>query len=158
MFKDRYHAGQEFAARLAQYAGERRVVVLGLSRGGLVVAHAIAEILAWPLDAVIVAKMKVPMDRALAFGAVAEDGDHVLVPWVVETHALSPAFVRHSLEVARGEVLRLRDFYREGHPPLDLKGRTVCIVDDGAVTGVSMEAAAPANGAAFDAALTGAHL
>ena len=59
-FHDRVDAGQQLAARLTQYAGRSDVIVLGLPRGGVPVAHQVAMRLEVPLDVLLVRKLGVP--------------------------------------------------------------------------------------------------
>jgi putative phosphoribosyl transferase len=142
MFRDRDDAGQQLALALAHYAGRPDVVVLGLPRGGVVVAARVAERLYAPLDVVVARKIPAPGHRELAMGALAVwrgldavvRNDHV-----IESARVSPeAFEsdRHrELEVARR---RAADW---SPAPPDLAGRTVIVVDDGLATGATMRAA-----------------
>src|SRR5512133_2109965 len=77
-FKDRVHAGQYLAERLMRYAGVSDAVVLGLPRGGVVVAHEIAKKLGLPLDIFLVRKLGVPGYEELAMGAIASGGVRVM--------------------------------------------------------------------------------
>ena len=74
IFEDREDAGRQLAKRLGAYAGRADVVVLGIPRGGVVVALEVARALDAPLDVFLAAKLSVPGQEELAFGAIAEDG------------------------------------------------------------------------------------
>jgi putative phosphoribosyl transferase len=143
-FPDRRAAGKLLATQLQHLAGRPRLVVLGLPRGGLPVAYEVAEGLGAPLDVFLVRKLGVPGQEELAMGAIASGGVRVVNRTVVDHLGISPAEVE---EVARAEaeVLAERErAYRGDRPPLDLKGATVILVDDGLATGASMRAAAVA--------------
>ena len=76
-FADRADAGRGLVSALAGYRG-RDVLVLGLPRGGIPVAHQVAEALGAPLDVLVVRKLGVPYKPELAFGAIGEGDVRVL--------------------------------------------------------------------------------
>jgi len=73
VFTDRDDAGRQLAAQLGHLKGAP-VVVLGLPRGGVVVAAEIAHELKCPLDVLVVRKIGHPLQREFAVGALAEPG------------------------------------------------------------------------------------
>jgi len=75
IFKDRQEAGIKLAAKLEKYRAQPRTVVMGLARGGVVVAYAVAQTLHLPLDVIVVRKIGAPDQEELAIGAVDEEGD-----------------------------------------------------------------------------------
>lgn len=77
-FSNREEAGRMLASRLAAYTGRRDVIVLGLPRGGVPVASAVANALHVPLDVFVVSKLGTPWKQELAMGAIAEGGVQVL--------------------------------------------------------------------------------
>jgi putative phosphoribosyl transferase len=70
-FHDRIDVGRQLAAALTPYAHRSDVVVLGLPRGGVPVAHEVASRLSAPLDVFLVRKLGVPGHQELAMGAIA---------------------------------------------------------------------------------------
>jgi putative phosphoribosyl transferase len=143
-FADRAEAGRVLGTRLGHLAGRGDVVVLALPRGGVPVAHAVAEALGAPLDVLVVRKLGVPGQPELAMGAIAAGGVRVLNQAVVDALAIS---LRAIDEVAarEGEELGRRDrAYRGGRPALDVGGRVAVVVDDGLATGSTMRAAVAA--------------
>ena len=138
---DRDDAGRQLgeAVRASVHAGD--LIVLGLPRGGVPVAAAVATALGAPLDVLVVRKVGVPGQPELAMGAVAAGGVEARV---AEVLALLPGAARQFNAVAereRQEVARREHAYRGARPPLELAGRTVVLVDDGLATGATMEAA-----------------
>lgn len=143
-FRDRSAAGRALAQALHRYAGRPDVVVLGLPRGGVPVAAAVAEQLGVPLDITIVRKLGTPGQVELAMGAIADDGTCILNADVVE-HLRIPETVVDSVMIQeQAELKRRLHAYRKGHAPLNLQGKTVIIIDDGLVTGSTMRAAVAA--------------
>jgi putative phosphoribosyl transferase len=142
-FPDRRAAGRALAERLVGSASGD-VVVLGLPRGGVVVAAEVATALGVPLDVVVVRKLGLPYQPELAMGAIAAVGDTVetvRVESVLAAADVSPAAFD---EVRRRELVELRRreaAYRDGRPPVALTGRPVLLVDDGLATGATMRAA-----------------
>ena len=142
MFEDRAEAGRQLARALAGYKDERPVV-LGLPRGGVAVAAAIAEALDAPLGLILVRKIGAPMRRELALGAVVDGKDPCVVRNndVIQalgiTEATFDAICRRELT----EIERRRRRYEGGATPIDVAARVVIVVDDGIATGATMRAA-----------------
>jgi len=129
------------AHQLAEYRDLPGLLVLGLPRGGVPVAYEIAGALTAELDVLIVRKLGVPYQPELAFGAIASAGATVLNDEIVAAAELSPAQVQSIIRAERSEVARREQAYRSGRGALEVRGRTVVIVDDGLATGASMRAA-----------------
>src|SRR5947207_5665472 len=107
LFRDRREAGQLLAARLAQYADQRNVLVLGLPRGGVPVAAEVARALRAPLDVFLVRKLGLPGHEELAIGAIASGGTRVLNEELVRRFAI-PDSVIEAVAVEEGQELERR--------------------------------------------------
>ncbi len=107
MFKNREEAGMLLAKSLKNYRKKENILILGIARGGVVVARAVSDKLELPLDVVVVKKIGAPNNPELAIGA--------------------------SLERGKREKV-----FRKGRKPLDIKNRTVILVDDGVATGATV--------------------
>jgi putative phosphoribosyl transferase len=141
LFKDRRDAGQQLAARLAFLKDQPSVIVLGIPRGGVVVAAEIARALHAPLDVFLAHKLGAPFNPELAIGALTSTGEVLLDELLVAELRLSPREIAREVERQRKEIGRRLDVFRKDRAPLDLKNRTVVIVDDGIATGSTMLAA-----------------
>ncbi len=139
-FIDRIDAGRRLATRLESYAGRNDVVVLGLPRGGVPVAHAVAVRLGAPLDVFLVRKLGVPNQEELAMGAVSEGGVEVLSEDVIRELRVPSYLVQQTAERERRELQRLDTTLRDGHGLIPVSGRLVILVDDGLATGATMQA------------------
>jgi putative phosphoribosyl transferase len=139
-FRDRRDAGERLAARLAPYASESPVVV-GLPRGGVVVAAAVAEALGAPLDVIVVRKLGVPSQPELGMGAVGEGGVIVRTEPVIQAVGVTPQQFDAVVVREREEVARRAERFRGRRAPISLAGRTVIVVDDGIATGGTARAA-----------------
>jgi len=131
---DRRAAGKLLAERLGQYR-EERPVVLALPRGGVPVGFEIATQLHAPLDVLIVRKIGAPGNPEYGLGAVVEGGTRYLdeprVRAIGHTlRDLGPSIARETAEVER----RAQEF-RAGRAPVEIRDRTVVLVDDGVATG-----------------------
>jgi len=141
MFIDRRDAGRRLAAAVKERLGEAKdVIVVGLPRGGVVVAQEVARVLRSPLDVVVVRKIGAPGIEELAIGAVGETGAPVLNEALMESAGLSSRYLAHAIDEARQEVRRRVEAYRAGPRP-DMHNKTVVLVDDGIATGYTVEAA-----------------
>ena len=121
---------------LRPLAGARPVVV-ALPRGGVPVAYEIARALDAPLDVLTVRKLGAPQNPELAVGAVAEDGSAVLDTETARALGVTRADLERILERELRELGRRMERFRDGRPPLPVRGRSVIVVDDGLATGLS---------------------
>jgi len=138
VFADRRDAGVRLAVALAEWAATPGGVVLGIPRGGVVVAAEVARALGLPLDIAVAAKVAAPGNPEYAIGAVAPDGDVSVNPGAGYTLEE----VREYSGEAFAKVTRYSALLRRGREPLDLGGRTAILVDDGLATGLTAMAAA----------------
>ena len=143
-FRDRADAGRQLAGRLGVYAGRDDVRVLGLPRGGVPVAAEVARSLGAPLDVFLVRKLGVPGHEELAMGAIASGGVRVLNDDVVRALHIPASEIERATARAAAELRRREGLYRGDRPPVDVRNRTVILVDDGLATGSTMRAAAAA--------------
>jgi len=139
VFVSRKEAGES----LGLYLQEKQIQadwVLGLPRGGVVVAERVAQSLHLPLNILVVRKIGHPRHREYAVGALAEGGVVVLDRGAIETTHVLPAELE---EVVEEEKARLTEYLSKfEHPtPAELAGKKVILVDDGLATGATMEAA-----------------
>jgi predicted phosphoribosyltransferase len=141
MFHDRRDAGRALAPHLRQYAHAPDVLVLALPRGGVPVAYEVAQALAAPLDVLTVRKLGAPSQPELAIGAVASGGLRVVNQRIVGALRLSEEQIEGIADSELQELGRREAAYRVGRMPLQVKGRTVILIDDGLATGASMRVA-----------------
>lgn len=145
--RETYRDRHEAARTLIEALQQRRLrgndlVVLGLPRGGVPVAHEVARALGAPLDVLVVKKLGVPGHEELAMGALASGGIRVMNPSVGPQ---VPEEVVEDVTRSEREALRRREEeLRGGAPPVDVAGKTVILVDDGIATGSTMQAAVEA--------------
>jgi len=149
-FADRSEAGRQLAVSLAEFA-EQDVVVLGLPRGGVVVAAEVADALGAPLDVILVRKLGFPSQPELAMGAIGEGGAKVINvegTWLAREDPDRAAMVEGH---EREELVRRAHCYRGDRTPVSIQGKTAIVVDDGIATGATIRVAcevARAQGAA----------
>jgi putative phosphoribosyl transferase len=138
-FRDRSDAGRQLGARLRDEQLDDPVV-LGLPRGGVVVAAEVAAAFAAPLDIVVARKLGVPWQPELAFGAVAP-GVVVLQQDVLDAIGLEPGEIDAAVLRETARLGPLAERYRGDTPATPLRDRTVVVVDDGLATGATATAA-----------------
>jgi len=142
-FKDRRDAGRRLAGVLSERVNPREpTLVLGIPRGGVVVAAEIADALSAPLDVIIARKVRAPHQPELGIGAVV-DGDHLAVinKELVRAVGATPEYLRREIAAQGEEIDRCLRFYRQNRPALEVAGKTVIVVDDGIATGFTFRAA-----------------
>ncbi|MBI2709578.1 MAG: phosphoribosyltransferase [Actinobacteria bacterium] len=139
-YRDRDDAGRRLAAGLEHLRGARPVV-LGLPRGGVVVADVVARALGAALDVAVVRKVGVPGHAELAMGAVGEGGAEVADAAVMASSRVAAGQFREIAERERELVATRAARYRAVRPMVSLAGRTAVVVDDGIATGSTARAA-----------------
>ena len=143
-FANRIEAGRLLAKKLIAYTNRSDVIVLALPRGGVPVAYEVAKSLDAPLDVFLVRKLGVPGYEELAMGAIATGGVRVLNEDVLEYLNISDQVIDYVAGKEGRELERREWLYRGAAEPLNVRGRTVVVVDDGLATGSTMRAAVSA--------------
>ena len=140
-YRDRVDAGRVLASKLQNYANTPDVLILGLPRGGVVVAYEVAMALHADLDVYIVRKLGAPYQPELAMGAIAEGGILLLNDAVVNYLSISREIIEATAAEEMKELERRQHVYRNGRDAPRIQGRTVILVDDGVATGSTMKVA-----------------
>ena len=136
---DRLEAGERLAAALARYRDTPDGVVLGIPRGGVVVARAIASELNLPLGICPVRKLGAPGNPELALGAV-DDRDVTVFDRKLTRHlGIEDEDLLEAADRQRDELRAwLARLGADAVPPVE--GRTVILTDDGVATGYTAQA------------------
>lgn len=140
-FANRRNAGQQLASKLRAYQNRADVLVLGIPRGGIIVAAEIARALHAPLDVFIAHKIGAPFNEELAIGAIAGDGTVFLDSALIQELRLSPELVQQARDAQQHEIERRVKLYRGDRAPLHLQNKIVIVADDGVATGATTLAA-----------------
>lgn len=139
-FANRHAAGDALADALSHYRGAD-ALVLGLPRGGVVVAARVAEELGAELDVIVARKLPSPISQELAIGAVTADGERYLNEGLISELGVSDTFLEAITQVQRNEAVKRERELRGNRPPPRIAGRVAVLVDDGLATGATMHAA-----------------
>ncbi len=140
MFADRSEAAQALTPLLKRHE-RSNAVVLGLPRGGVVVASAVAKALSLPLDVIVVKKVTPLYNDEFAVGAVTEDGDS-FYDWTLNEESCGPKDTFQArIDEKQKEVRARAARYRAVLPLRNLRGKAAIVVDDGIATGSTMRAA-----------------
>lgn len=140
ILNDRKEAGRELAKQLALRKC-KNPIVLGMPRGGVVVAYEIARQLHAPLDVVVARKIGAPDQPELAIGAIAPHNTVVLNEGLIASFRLSQEEVQQLIAKEKIEMERRLQLYRQNQSFPDVKNNTVIVVDDGLATGLTALAA-----------------
>jgi len=120
----------------------KNVVVLGIPRGGVVVASQVAGKLRVPLDIIITRKLLAPGNSELAIGAVGGTSkSQYLNQYLIRQLQVTKDYLTAEVARQQEEIKRREALYRQGRSALLLTGKTVVLVDDGAATGATLIAA-----------------
>jgi putative phosphoribosyl transferase len=135
IFADRSEAGIELAKILEPKYRDQNVLVLGIPRGGIVIAYEIAKRLHGDLSVVITKKLPHPLHEELAIGAAAEDKSYYLTTL---SRNISKATIKNILKDQEKEIESRVKRFRKGQPLPEMKNRIVIIADDGIATGSTL--------------------
>lgn len=137
MFKDRVDAGIKLGLTLLE-SNIEDPVVLGIPRGGVIVAVEVAKILKAPLDIAIARKIGAPFDKEYAIGAINSLGNVILNEASIRELGISNDYIERSVKEELEEIKRRLSIYRGERDTIDIKDKSVIIVDDGLATGLTM--------------------
>jgi predicted phosphoribosyltransferase len=139
MFKNRKDAGRQLGAALKPLA-DRKPLVLGMARGGVIVAAEVARLLHAPLDVLVARKVGASFNPEFAIGAIAPGVVH-LDPHLAESVGANRDYVAAQVSHERAIMEARQRRYRGHRPPPSLANRMVILVDDGLATGMTAIAA-----------------
>jgi putative phosphoribosyl transferase len=148
--KDRESAGNILAETLKEIVKKEdrnNTLVLGIPRGGLIIAEIIARKLGCGLDLVIVKRLRSPHNEELAIGAVTEDGTTYLNQLIIEELKISQEYIEKEISHQLQEIKRFTQLYNHKNKSslerntIGFNNKTIVIVDDGAATGSTITAA-----------------
>lgn len=139
MFENRQDAGKRLADKLSNFQRRKDVIVLGIARGGVVVAKVAAFFLQLPYGILVVRKIGAPYNPELAIGAVVSK----TVEWDMSLCKRFNISRREMGKLAKRAEEEARERERVfGSPPLkSIEGETVILIDDGVATGMTVLAA-----------------
>ena len=140
-FRDRTEGGRLLASVLRHFRGRSDAMVVGLPRGGVVTAAAVADELDLPLDVLVVRKLGAPGHEELALGAIGPGRTRVLNADVVGVFGYTAKQIDDITEREAAQLERQQQNFRGHRLPLDFAGKTVILVDDGMASGATMRAA-----------------
>jgi putative phosphoribosyl transferase len=132
IFTDRKDAGVELGKLLERRYKDKNVLVLGIPRGGVLVAYEVANVLHAELSVVITKKLPHPLHPEFAVGAAAEDGSVFLTS---SARNLGAPTVQEIVKAQSEEIKSRIQRFRKGKSLPEMFNRIVVIVDDGIATG-----------------------
>jgi putative phosphoribosyl transferase len=140
IFRNRKDAALQLAAHLQKYK-EQHPLVLGIPRGGIVIASILAEELHGDLDVILTRKLRTPGNPELAMGSIDEEGRVYLNQAVVSVLRIPDKMIEEEREKQMAVIQARAESYRRIHPKIPLHGRITIVTDDGIATGSTMRAA-----------------
>lgn len=140
MFEDRIDAGKKLADELNEYCKDDCIVV-GIPRGGVVIAKIIGERLGKAWDMIVPRKIGAPFNKEVAIGAVTQDGTRLLNHELIKYFNISDEYIDNEVKIQMNEIKRRLREYRGNEDFPDVYKKTVILVDDGLATGFTAAAA-----------------
>lgn len=141
IFKNRKEAAGQLAEKLVGYKNDPNAIVIGLPRGGMVIAFEIAQALNLPLDFVILRKIGAPGNPELAIGAISEDGVKFFDQSIIRVEGTDRGYIKQKIKEEKKEIQRRVALYRADKSNIELRDKTAIIIDDGVATGITVRVA-----------------
>ncbi len=141
IFKNRLEAGQKLAEKLIKYKDQKNILVIGLPRGGLILAQEIAKKINSSLDIVVPRKIGAPNNPEFAIGAITEEGEPFLNEDIIDYYKISKEYIAQEIAQEKKEAQRRLKVYRGEKEAISYKDKIIILVDDGIATGSTMLAA-----------------
>ena len=141
MFTSRTDAAQKLSDILSEYKSRDQTIVVGILRGGAVLAHTLSRCLGLRWDVLGIKKIGAPFDPELAVGAVAPDGGVYVDRWIKEHYKVSDDYIETTKTMKLAELRDQLNYIRGSSSYENLNGMIVIVTDDGVATGATMKAA-----------------
>jgi predicted phosphoribosyltransferase len=129
LFNDRKDAANQLAEPLKAYQNQKDTIVIAIPRGGVEIGAELAKQLFLPLDVFFVKKISHPDSPEFAIGAVSSTSA------LIENNGVSKEYLNQETIRIQNALIAKEQLYRKAFKPLDLKNKTVILVDDGVATG-----------------------
>ncbi|MCJ7804680.1 phosphoribosyltransferase [Patescibacteria group bacterium] len=144
IFLNRFEAGKKLASKLLttlDLAPNSSLVVLAIPRGGVIIGSQLSSALKCSLDVIVTKKIGAPGNPELAIGAVGLTGEPVIDEKLAVQVGADEEYLKSKILNLKSELVSQAKDYQGDRPPLELKGKTAIITDDGVATGATMKAA-----------------
>lgn len=141
MFESRQDAAQLLTVKLLKAVKDKDIVVLALAKGAVPMGKIIADYFSCPFDTIVCKKIGAPLNNELAIGAVAPKN---IIYWnkdVLKRIGLSRNTLKKLKLEKEGERKKLEKKLRSGKASIEIKNKTVVLIDDGVATGATVMAA-----------------
>ncbi len=138
-YKNRQEASKLLADLLLKYKSKKNAVILAIPRGGVEIAYFLSKKLLLPMNVLITRKIGAPHNKEFGLGAISENNSSYFDIKSLKLLNLKKKDLINEIKKERKELKRRKALYRKN--PLNIKGKTVILVDDGLATGVTALAA-----------------
>ena len=136
---DRADAGKKLAVSLSSYKNSKDAIIIALPRGGIITGQEVAKELNLPFDIIIPRKIGAPHNPELAIGAIIED-EVLLNDDLIQSMDIDKEYIEQTIEKEKRDINRKKRIWRKERPPIQWRGKTILIIDDGVATGSTMKA------------------
>jgi putative phosphoribosyl transferase len=143
-FRDRFAAGELLASLLSRHKKEDDdIVVIGIARGGIIVADPVTEKLNADFDIIVPRKLRSPHNSEHAIGSIMHDQSVYLdIPTLATQQDISEECIEVEKVEQKTEIEHRLTLYRPSQKAYKIRHKTVILVDDGIATGATMIASA----------------
>ena len=146
-FKDRASAASILSSILkheikTKKDRQQKILILGIPRGGIVVADVVAQKLKADFDILIPRKLRAPDNKENSIGAIMSDGSVYLDTLKLRWLKVSPEYIEKEKAEQLREIVHRAALYRPDNHAYNIRDRIVILVDDGVASGATLIPAA----------------
>ncbi len=139
-FHNRTHAGLLLAQKMSNYIFDKKeTIVLAIGIGGVAVACKISEMFHLPLDIILIKKIGAPNYPELAIGSISENNEVFYNDLLLDELSIKMSTIAPVKEKILDGLIKEGRIFRKGQVPISLYHKNVILVDDGVITGSTME-------------------
>jgi len=135
-YKDRNDAAEKLSILLQKYKDKKNIVVLALPRGGVILGDVICKNLNLKLDIIIPKKLNSPISKELAIGAICENSIYLNTQLIKDLN-ISKELIQQEIKEKKELLLQQKKLYKK-QDSLNIKNKTIILVDDGIATGATL--------------------
>jgi predicted phosphoribosyltransferase/dienelactone hydrolase len=135
-FQNRVAAGHLLANMLTEYKKTENLLIIGIPRGGIIIADILAEKLSnAEFGLIMIKRLRNPNNSESTIGTILSDGSAY---FNAEASNISDGYIKMEISAQKRELSNQIALYNLGEYKINFQGKRIILVDDGANTGSTL--------------------